>query len=440
MEILIVVVLILFNGVFAMSEMAVVSARRTRLQQWARQGDARAGAALALHNSPNVFLSTIQIGITLIGILSGAVGEALIAHDIEEFLKQFPPVAEYREEIATAIVVLGITYLSLVVGELVPKRLALISPEKIARLVAAPMRGLSRLAYPAVWLLGGSVDAVLRLLRVRPSAEPQVTEDEIQALIEEGARTGVFLGEERDLLKNVIRLADRPIETLMTPRDEIVWLDLDDPIEVHAREMTENPHARYPVARGSLDRVVGVVQSKELLAHVLAGGAPDLQAVLRPPLRIPISASPLRLLELFEVSPLHIALVVGLHGEIKGLVTLHDVLEAIVGALPTEEAAAEPLLMQREDGSWLMDGLLTVAELKETLGVPGLPDEGTGAYETVGGFVLAQMGRVPAVGEHFEWGGWRFEVVDMDGRRIDRVLVARLGGSRGAQPTEDEAR
>jgi putative hemolysin len=432
MEILIVVVLILLNGVFAMSEMAVVSARRTRLQQWARRGDARAAAALALHNSPNVFLSTIQIGITLIGILSGAVGEALIADDVEEFLEQFPPLADYREAIATAIVVIGITYLSLIVGELVPKRLALLSPERIARLVAAPMRALSRLAYPAVWLLGGSVDAVLRLLRARPSAEPQVTEDEIQALIEEGARTGVFLGEERDLLKNVIRLADRPIEALMTPRGEIVWLDLNDPIEVNAREMAQDPHARFPVARGTLDEAVGVVQSKELLAHVLAGAAPDLQAVMRPPLRVPATVSPLRLLELFKSSPLHMALVTGPYGEVRGVVTLHDVLEAIIGALPTEQAAAESRLVQRADGSWLMDGLLTVAELKETLGIPGLPEEDTGAFETVGGFILTHLGRVPAVADHFEWGGWRFEVVDMDGRRIDRVLVSRSGGSSDA--------
>ncbi len=440
MEILIVVGLILLNGAFAMSEMAVVSARRTRLQQWARQGDARALAALALHNSPNVFLSTIQIGITLIGILSGAVGEALIADDIEAFLGRLPLVADYREGIAITIVVVGITYLSLVVGELVPKRLALLSPEKIASLVAAPMRMLSRLAYPAVWLLGGSVDAVLRLLRARPSAESPVTEDEIQALIEEGARTGVFLKEERDLLKNVIRLADRPVETLMTARGEIVWLDLDDPIEVNAREMRENPHARFPVARGNLDRVVGIVQSKDLLAHMLAGGASDLQAVMRPPLRVPLSVSPLRLLELFRASPLHVVLVTGLHGEIKGLVTLHDVLEAIVGTLPTEELAAESRLMQREDGSWLMDGLLAVDELKEVLGVPSLPDEAAGAYETVGGFVLSHLGRVPAIGEHFDWGRWRFEVVDMDGRRIDRVLVGRLDGQRNASAGKDEAR
>lgn len=433
MEILIVVVLILFNGVFAMSEIAVVSARRTRLQQWARQGDAKAASALALHNSPNVFLSTIQIGITLIGILSGAVGEALIADDVEKFLAQFPLVADYREVIATTIVVVGITYLSLVIGELVPKRLALLSPEKIACLIATPMRGLSRLAYPAVWLLGGSVDVVLRLLRARPQAESPVTEEEIQSLIEEGARTGVFLKEERDLLKNVIRLADRPIETLMTPRSEIVWLDLDDPIEVNAREMADNPHARFPVARGNLDRVAGIVQSKELLAHMLAGGAPDLQAVMQPPLRVPMSATPLRLLELFKASPLHIALVVGLHDEIKGLVTLHDVLEAIIGALPTEEADAESRLVQREDGSWLMDGLLGVSELKEVLALPSLPEEAADAYETVGGFVLTQLGRVPAVGDHFEWGGWRFEVVDMDGRRIDRVLAMRIAESGAAR-------
>lgn len=432
MEILIVVGLIVVNGIFAMSEMAVVSARRMRLQQWSRQGDSKASAALALHNSPNVFLSTIQIGITLIGILSGAVGEALISDDIETFLERFPLLSDHREGIATTIVVVGITYLSLVVGELVPKRLALLSPEKIARLIAAPMRILSRLAYPAVWLLGGSVDAVLRMLRARPSAESHVTEEEIQGLIEEGARVGVFLKEERDLLKNVIRLADRPIETLMTQRSEIVWLDLDDPVEVNTREMIENPHARFPVARGSLDRVVGIVQSKELLAHLLAGGTPDLEAVMRPPLRVPMTVSPLRLLELFRRSPLHVVLVTGLHGEVRGLVTLHDVLEAIVGTLPTEEKAAESRVVRREDGSWLLDGLLEIKELKDVLGLPSLPDEESNAYETVGGFILSRLGRVPIVGEHFEWSSWRFEVADMDGRRIDRVLVTR------AAPSEDE--
>lgn len=429
MEILVVVVLILLNGVFAMSEIAVVSARRLRLQLWARQGDAKAGAALALHNSPNVFLSTIQIGITLVGILSGAVGEALVADDIEIFLAQFPLLADYREPIATTIVVVGITYMSLVIGELVPKRLGLLAPEKIARVIAAPMRWLSRLAYPAVRLLGVSVDAVLRLLRAQPSPEPPVTEEEIQALIEEGARTGVFLKEERDLIKNVIRLADRPIETVMTARGEIEWLDLDDPIEVTTRVMIDTPHTRYPVTRGSLDRVVGIVQSKEVLAHMLAGGAPDLEAVMRPPLRVPVTVSPLRVLELFKASPLHIALVTGARGDVKGLVTLHDILEAIVGALPTEEEAAEPWLVRREDGSWLMDGLLGLDEFKEALGVATLPDEETGAYETVGGFVLTHLGRVPAIGDHFDWADWRFEVMDMDGRRIDRMLVSPRGKS-----------
>lgn len=426
MEILIVVLFIVLNGVFAMSELSVVSARRLRLEQWARQGDAKAAAALELHNSPNVFLSTIQIGITLIGILSGAVGEALIADDIAIFLKQFSLIADYSESIAIAIVVIGITYLSLVIGELVPKRLALLSPEKIARLIARPMQALSRLAHPAVWLLGKSVDTVLKLLRAQPPTEPQVTEDEIKALIEEGVRSGIFLEQERDLLKNVILLADRPLETLMTPRSEIAWLDLDAPMTDNAREMAENQHARYPVAHSNLDRVVGIVQAKELLTHVVAGGAPDLKAVMRPPLRVPASMSPLRLLELFKTSPLHIALVTSHRGEIKGIVTLHDVLEAIVGALPTESTAAEPRLVQRDDGSWLIDGLLTVAELKDALDLPELPEEKSDAYETAGGFVLTYIGRVPEIGEHFEWNGWRFEVIDIDGRRIDQILAKRI--------------
>lgn len=426
MEFLFILLLIVLNGVFAMSELAVVSSRRLRLQQWARQGDGRAAAALALHNSPNEFLSTIQIGITLIGILSGAVGEAIIADDVEAFLAQIPWLAGYREAIATTLIVIVITYLSLVAGELVPKRLALLSPEKLARVLARPMQWLARLAHPGVWLLGRSVDAVLALLRAPASRETQVTEDEVQALIDEGMRTGVFLKEERDLLKNVIRLADRPVGTLMTPRGDIIWLDLDDPLAVNIREITANPHARFPVARGSLDQIVGIVQSKDLLAQKLAGGEVDFAAIMRPALRVPVSVSPLRLLELFKASPLHAALVTGPHGDVKGIVTLHDVLEAIIGELPTEKAAAVPRSVRRDDGSWLMDGLLTADELKEAIGAASLPGEEEGAYETVGGFVLTQLGHVPAAGEYFDWGDWRFEVVDMDGQRIDQVLVSPL--------------
>ncbi|BAU50189.1 hypothetical protein SVA_3653 [Sulfurifustis variabilis] len=422
MEILVILSLILLNGAFAMSEIAVVSSRPARLRRLARHDRATA-IALELHNSPNVFLSTIQIGITLIGILAGAIGEAAIADDIAEWLRRFPALTRYSDGIALGIVVAGITYASLVIGELVPKRLGLLRPERVARVIAAPMRLLSRIAYPLVRVLSLSVDGVLRLLRVRTLPEPAITEEEIKTLIEEGARSGVFLRTERDLLRNVIRLADMPIELVMTPRSEIEWLDADDPPEVNRRRLAGLRYSRLPLARGELDRAIGIVQTKDLLGHILADGQLDLAAVCRPVVRVGLDASPLRLLEIFKKSPLHIALVTSATGEVRGLVTLHDVLEAIVGGLPIEGEAPEPRIAQRADGSWLVDGMLSTEELKELLGVARLPDEESADYETLAGFVLAQLGHLPRIGEHFEWEGWRMEIIDMDGRRIDRVLI-----------------
>lgn len=424
MEFLVILFLILLNGVFAMSEIAVVSSRPARLRRLARH-DRAAAVALELHNSPNVFLSTIQIGITLIGILAGAFGEAAIADDLAQGLRDFPALAAYSDGLALAIVVAGITYFSLVLGELVPKRLGLLRPERVARVVAPPMKLLSRAAYLLVRVLSISVDAVLRLLRVRTLPEPTITEEEIKTMIEEGTRSGVFLKTERDLLRNVIRLADLPIELVMTPRAEIEWLDADAPPEANRRRLVGLRYSRLPLARGSLDRTIGIVQTKDLLGHLLASGELDLAALCRPVVRIGLDASPLRLLELFKKSPLHIALVTSAAGEVRGIVTLHDVLEAIVGGLPTEAEAAEPRVAQRADGSWLVDGMLSIEELKELLGVARLPEEETAEYETLAGFVLAQLGHVPRIGERFEWEGWRLEIVDMDGRRIDRVLIAR---------------
>lgn len=434
MEALAILLLIVINGLFAMSEIAVVSARPTRLRQWAKQGDTKAAAALALRGRPNEFLSTIQIGITLIGVLAGAVGEAVLADDIADYLAGIPVLARYADAIALASVVVAITYFSLVIGELVPKRLALLRAESIARTVARPMALLARAVRPAVHLLSLSVEVVLRLLRVRVSAEPPVTEEEIQSLIEEGTRAGIFLRAEQDLLKNVMRLADRSLSMLMTPRTDIAWLDLDKTLEENLDTLRTHPHTLYPVARGSLERIEGVVQAKDLLVQSLNGRL-DLATIMRPALQVPLSASPLRVLELFKTSPVHMAHLIGAAGEIKGLVTLHDMLEAVVGALPTEREQAEPMIVQRPDGSWLLDGMLGVQELKEALGVGTLPGEETDAYHTLSGFVLARLGRVPAVGERFAWDGWQFEVVDMDGKRIDRVLVTprRKAAKRGAR-------
>lgn len=424
MEILVILFLVLLNGLFAMSEIAVVSSRPARLRRLARH-DRGAAAALELHSSPNVFLSTIQIGITLIGILAGAIGEATLSGAVAAQIERVPALAGYSRGIAFGLVVAGITYVSLVIGEIVPKRLGLLRPERVARVIAPPMKRLARIAHPAVRLLSVSVDGVLRLLRVRTLPEPAITEEEIKTLIEEGTRSGVFLKTERDLLRNVIRLADMPIELVMTPRSEIVWLDAQEPSEVNRRRLAALRYSRLPLARGELDRTIGIVQTKDLLGHLLAGGELDLAAVCRPVVRVGLDASPLRLLELFKKSPMHIALVTSAAGEVRGLVTLHDVLEAIVGGLPTEAEAAEPRIAQRADGSWLVDGMLSIEELKDLLGVVRLPDEEAAEYETLAGFVLAQLGHVPGIGEHFEWEGWRLEIMDMDGRRIDRVLIGR---------------
>ena len=432
MDLIAIVLLILLNGLLSMSEIAVVSVRRARLQAGAKAGDAKARAALELVNSPNQFLSTVQVGITLIGVLIGAVGEAALAQDLTAYVERIPRLAPYASAIALSAVVIILTYLSLIIGELVPTRLGLQASERIARQVANPLRVLARIAHPAVRLLSASTDLVLRLLRVPPRAAPPVTEEEIKMLIEEGAQTGVFLQAERDLLRNVIRLADRPMETLMQPRGDVIWLDLDDDLATNVRKMTESPHSRLPVVRGNLDNVLGMVLAKDLLARLLAGQPVDIEAAMRPALHVPETLSPLRLLEMFKSGGADIAIVVDEYGETKGLVTLNDVLAAIAGDLVAAgEAGAEPRVVRREDGSLLLDGMLGIDELKELLQLPRLPEEDEAHYETLGGFVLTRLGRIPAIADHFEWDRYRFEIVDMDGNRIDRVLVAPLPAPAG---------
>ncbi|HEY7758959.1 MAG TPA: hemolysin family protein [Burkholderiales bacterium] len=425
MALLIIFLLVLLNGAFAMSEMAVIASRRARLREQMRRGDRSAAIAFELHNAPNTLLSTTQIGITLVGVLLGAVGERALAADVAALLAHVPALAGYSDPLALGLVVIAITYLSLLAGELVPKRLALYHPEAIARAIARPMRLLSRLTYPAVKLLSVSVDLSLKLLRARPPSEPTITEEEIKSMIEEGTRAGVLLKAEQDLLTNVIRFADRSISLLMTPRNEIVWLDLNDPVEVNKRKMAESPHGRFPVARESLDDVLGLVQSKDLLTQILSGQQFDIQSVMRPAPYVPDSASPLAVLEMFRTTPEHMALVVDEYGELRGTVTLTGILEAIVGALPVRGEVPEPKIVRREDGSWLIDGMLSVEEFKELLSIAQLPEEEGSIYETLAGFVLQRLGRVPQIGDHFEWNELRFEIVDMDGNRIDRVLVGR---------------
>jgi putative hemolysin len=423
----IVVLLILLNGLFSMSETALVSARKAGLRQRADAGDNGARYALDLADSPNRFLSTVQIGISLIGVLSGAVGGAAMAEPLGDALSHAAPgVAPYAGAISFGAVVGTITYLTLILGELVPKRLALNGAEAVASRVAGPMRFLSTLASPAVWFLGASTEAVLRLLRVRPSAEPPVSEREIEILLEEGARAGVFEEEERDLARRALRLDDRPVRALMTPRPGIVWLDADGLTEEHRRLVAESRHPCYPVARGDLDDLIGVASLEDALVLGFVEGRPaDLLGSLRRPPLLPEGAPATEEFAAFKESGLPLAIVVDERGNIEGLVTPTDVLEALMGDL--EEPRQAPIV-RRTDGSLLVDGLLSAEELEERLGLRALPEEQEGDYQTVGGMVMANLGRVPAPGDRFEWEGFSFEVVDMDGHRVDKVLVAPAPG------------
>jgi putative hemolysin len=429
-EILIIVLLVVINGVFAMAEIAIVSARKTRLRQLASQGDKRARAALKLADEPNRFLSTVQVGITLVGIFAGAYGGATLAQYLAGYFSTIPFLAPYSSALGLGIVVAGITYLSLVIGELVPKRLALHDPERIASLVAGPMSTLSRLAAPVVYLLSVSTEAVLRLLGIQPSVEAPVTEEEIRVLVEQGTEAGMIEEAERDMVASIFRLGDRRVEALMTPRTEIAWIDINDPPDVIHETIEESDHSRFPVCDDSLDNVLGIVLVKDLLSISMAGEPLDLGAVMRRPLYVPESLPALKVLELFKQTGMHMALLIDEYGGIDGLVTVVDILEAIVGDIPTPEELVQPPVVQRDDGSWLIDGLLPIDEFKELFQIRNLPDEDN--YQTLGGFMVLHIGRIPKPSDYFEWRGLRFEVVDMDGNRVDKVLVA------SAQPAPPE--
>jgi len=422
-EILFVLLLIIANAVFVVSEMALVSVRKVRLQQSANQGNAKARVALDLANAPNQFLGTVQIGITLLAILSGAFGESAISTKLEPLLRLIPWLAPYSEAIAVVTAVLVITYLTLVIGELVPKRLALNNPEQLACTVAIPMRMLAKISSPVVRLLSASTDLVVRLMGIEPSTDPQVTEEEIKVLIEQGTEAGTFEAAEQDMLNRVFRLGDRRVSALMTPRPEIVWLDLDDSAETNRQVIIDSAHSRFPVCQGDLDNVLGIIQVNNLLARCLTNQPLDLTTALQRPLYVPESTPGLKVLELFKQSGTQMALVVDEYGIMQGLVTLNDILEEIVGDLPSIDQHEEPQVVQREDGSWLLDGMLPVEEFFERLEMENLPRDQRGNYHTIGGFVITNLGRIPTATDYFEWQGMRFEVMDMDGNRVDKVLV-----------------
>ncbi len=423
-EVAFILLLIIANGVFAMSETAVISSRKERLRQWANEGNDKARTVLELANDPTRFLSTVQFGITLVSVLASVYGGATIAEKLAVSLQAIPLLEPYSKAISFGIVVVAITYLSLIIGELVPKRLALNNPERVASAVIAPMRFLARIASPAVHLLSSSTNAVLRLFGVKPSTEPPVTEEEIKIMIEQGKQAGVFEKAEQDMVERVFHLSDRRVNTLMTRRADIIWLEVDDGLEVIQQKIASG-RSRFPVCEGSLDHVLGILKVKDFLARSLAGQSLDLKALLRQPLYVPESMRAFKVLELFKQTRTHIALVLDEYGSIQGLITLNDILEAIVGDIPSSDMPNEPMIVKREDGSWLIDGALPVEEFKKIFQIAELPHEEMGEYQTLGGFVMMYMERIPSPTEHFEWGGLRFEVMDMDGHRVDKVLVMR---------------
>lgn len=438
-EIVLILLLIVANGVFSMSEIAVVSARKVRLLQRAQRGDDRARAALNLAEDPSRFLSTVQVGITLVGVLTGAYGGATIAEQFAEWLRGFPALASRADGIAFGIVVVAITYLTLIIGELVPKRLGLYDPERIASRVAGPMTALSRLSSPVVRLLSASTDAVVWALRLPPPPATTVTEDEIKILLRQGARAGLFEEAERLMVESIFRLADLRVGALMTPRPEIEWLDPRDSREELVSTISAAGHSHFPVAEEGLDSVQGVVHAKDLLVHCLSGKPTNLLAVAKEPLYVPESMRVLKLLELFRQKGSGFALVVDEYGGLEGLITLHDVLREVVQDMPAAATDEEPLAVQREDGSWLLDGSLPVDRFKDLFDIQELPEEDTGYYQTLGGLVMMQMGRIPAAGEHFEWQGLRLEVMDMDGHRVDKVLATPMQPSEPEEPPAPES-
>jgi putative hemolysin len=427
MEIAILLVLFLANGLFAMSEIALVSSRRVRLAQLADQGSRGARAALQLADHPGRFLSTIQVGITLIGIFSGAFGEATLVEDLAPVIASWPVVGAYATEIALAVVVVGITYGSLILGELVPKRLALHAPEAIASRMARPMQLLSRVMSPFVKVLTMSTEGLLRLMGVRERVEATVTEAEIEGLMKAGAEAGVFEAAETQFVSRVLRLDSQLVGAVMTPRLDMVYLDADAPLESNLAIIRREGYTRLPVCRDGFAEVLGILDIQDLLAPALAGREIDLTAALRPPLYVPDTVDLIRLLELFKQHKAHLALVLDEYGEVQGLVTMTDVLEAIVGDVPDSDDEVEPDIVRREDGSLLVDGGVSLARLAEAVG-HGIeaPSDEQGLYNTLGGLAMTRLGRVPRVGDRFTHAHVGFEVLDMDRHRVDRLLVTPL--------------
>ncbi|WP_011307438.1 hemolysin family protein [Methanosarcina barkeri] len=423
LEIAIVLVLIALNGMFAMSEFALVSAKKTRLKQREEEGDKRATVALKLANDPTPFLSTVQIGITLVGIFAGAFSGATISEEFATYLGKFPALSPYSSAISITLVVLLITYLTLIFGELVPKRLALNDAESIASSIAKPMFYLSTIARPLVVILSSSTEAVLRIMRVRKTVEPPVTEEEIKIMFEEGARAGVFEKAELNMIEGVLEIGDRRVDSLMTHRTDLIALDLEDPTDENLQKMIESDRSNFPAYEGDLNNIVGMVSVKKVLEKSVESGTINLKALATKPLFVPESASVLKLLEAFKETGVHIALITDEYGSIQGVITLHDILEAIVGEIRSLGEPVEAQVSVRDDGSWLIDGDTSIEKLKDVLSVDSFPGEELGYYRTTAGLIIFILQRIPVTGDHIVLGRLRYEVVDMDGNRIDKVMV-----------------
>jgi putative hemolysin len=426
-EIAIVLLLVLLNGFFAMSELAIVSSRRARLKPLADQGHRGARRALQLAAEPTQFLATVQIGITLVGIVAGAYSGATLSEPVAAMIGGWPLVGEYAYPVAVTLVVAIITYLSLVIGELVPKRFAMSHAEAIAVRVALPMMYLAKVGTPVVYCLRISTEALLRLLRVRHTEENKITEEEIKVMIAEGAEAGVFMQQERHMIEGVLHLADHSVRTIMTPRPDIEWLDVQEDAAELMPKILAAEHSRLLLSDGAIDEVLGFVYVRDLLAQTATGQALQPRAVIKPPLTVHETTTVLRLLDLFRQQAANLAVVLDEYGGVLGIVTPRDIFAAIAGEF-AEDAEDEPGITRRQDGSWLVDGRTRVNDFERATGARGLADPD---YSTVAGLVLHQMGHLPTIGETVDFGGHRFEVVDLDARRIDKILVTRL-------PQEDE--
>ena len=436
MDIILLLVLIFFNGLMAMSEIAVVSSRKSRLQKLAEDGSPGAQSALDLSREPTAFLATVQVGITTVGILSGAIGESALADPLTEWLTGFTVIEPYAKGLARALVVIGLTYFSVVVGELVPKRLGLLVPEKIASLIAKPMNLLASIARPLVWLLSWSSTILLRVIGARRRDEPPVTNDEINVLMGQGAVAGIFHESEQAIVSNVLRLDEQRIGSIMTHRNDIYVLDLDLPAEEIRTCLAEAPYTRILVCRDGLEHIVGILRTADMLKLALAGDNLDVERFLRPALYVPEGVTTTHLLENFRKARQQCALIVDEYGELQGLVTLTDVLTAIVGDLPSSDTPEDQDIVERSDGSWLLDGGVAIERLKAVTKIEDdLPGEDENAFNTLGGLVMYVLGRIPSVTDQFEAAGVRFEVVDMDKNRVDKVLLTRIAP---VEPAIDE--